>query len=158
MPGLSVSLCQDCCKSDKGPWHCCGNAVIQTKPCLNTMSCLWTKQAAANNFSIYTQDTGTISNSVNNMKCQLGRAEALREFSSSKKLIIQQSDIQSVLNFLNWTLNRKNATVVITSVVTKGKIQVLIPLAPSPAWYFSMAWLPFGHIPSSFLWWSLKFI
>lgn len=92
------------------------------------------------------------------MKCQLGRAEALREFSSSKKLIIQQSDIQSVLNFLNWTLNRKNATVVITSVVTKGKIQVLIPLAPSPAWYFSMAWLPVGYIPSSFLWWSLKFI
>lgn len=38
-------------------------------------------------------NTGTTSNSVNNMKCQLGRAEALREFSSSEKLIIQQSDI-----------------------------------------------------------------
>lgn len=44
-------------------------------------------------FLIYTQDTGTIRNLVNNMKCQLGRAEALREFSSSEKLIIQQSDI-----------------------------------------------------------------
>lgn len=45
-----------------------------------------------------------------------------------------------------------------TSVMTKGKIQILIPLAPSPASYFSMAWLPFGHVPSSFLRWSLKFI
>lgn len=44
-------------------------------------------------FLIYTRDTGTVSNSVNKMKCQLGRAQAPRATSPSEELILQQSDI-----------------------------------------------------------------